>query len=209
MASMLAPTPELQPTVARQTSTSARAVMACGMALIRAGMLWAAQAPPNGSFWQDLAGPFFVAGIGTAFAFIPISIGGLTGVTERDAGVASGLLNTSQNLGGAIGVAVASSITASHLHTLIQHGYAPSAALAGGSGRAGLFLTQSALNAGKLVAAQPGISIMDPVVSVAWGILVFGEQIRAGLLILPGVLALALIGFAAFRLARSPLLADH
>ena len=114
------------------TRTSPKAVMAFGMTLIGAGMLWAAQAPANGSFWRDLAGPFFVAGIGTSFAFIPISIGALTGVTERDAGVASGLLNTSQNLGGAIGVAVASSIAASHFHTLIHHGYATAAALTGG-----------------------------------------------------------------------------
>ncbi len=114
------------------TRTSPKAVMAFGMTLIGAGMLWAAQAPPNGSFWRDLAGPFFVAGIGTACAFIPISIGALTGVTERDAGVASGLLSTSQNLGGAIGVAVASSIAASHVRTLIHHGYATAAALTGG-----------------------------------------------------------------------------
>ena len=114
------------------TRTSPKAVMAVGMTLIGAGMLWAAQAPPNGSFWRDLAGPFFVAGIGTACAFIPISIGALTGVTERDAGVASGLLSTSQNLGGAIGVAVASSIAASHVHTLIHRGYATAAALTGG-----------------------------------------------------------------------------
>ena len=114
------------------TRTSPKAVMAFGMTLIGAGMLWAARAPANGSFWRDLAGPFFVAGIGTAFAFIPISIGALTGVTERDAGVASGLLSTSQNLGGAIGVAVASSIAASHFHTLVHHGYATAAALTGG-----------------------------------------------------------------------------
>jgi hypothetical protein len=114
------------------TKTSPKAVMAFGMALIGTGMLWATQAPPNGSFWRDLAGPFFVAGIGTAFAFIPISIGAFTGVTERDAGVASGLLNTSQNLGGVIGVAVASSIAASHFRTLVHHGYAAPAALTGG-----------------------------------------------------------------------------
>jgi EmrB/QacA subfamily drug resistance transporter len=114
------------------TRSSAKAVMPFGMALIGTGILWATQAPPSGSFWPDLAGPFFVAGIGTAFAFIPISIGALTGVTERDAGVASGLLNTSQNLGGAIGVAVASSIAASHFHTLIHRGYPPAAALTGG-----------------------------------------------------------------------------
>jgi EmrB/QacA subfamily drug resistance transporter len=114
------------------TRTSPKAVMTFGMALIGAGMLWATQAPPNGSFWRDLAGPFFVAGIGTAFAFIPISIGALTGVTARDAGVASGLLNTSQNLGGVIGVAVASSIAASHFHSLLHHGYSTPAALTGG-----------------------------------------------------------------------------
>jgi EmrB/QacA subfamily drug resistance transporter len=114
------------------TKTSPQAVMAVGMTLIGTGMLWAAQAPPNGSFWPDLAGPFFIAGIGTAFSFIPISIGALTGVTGRDAGVASGLLSTSQNLGGAIGVAVASSIAASHSRTLLHHGYAAAAALTGG-----------------------------------------------------------------------------
>ncbi|MCU1488840.1 MAG: major facilitator superfamily 1 [Acidimicrobiaceae bacterium] len=114
------------------TKTSSKAIMAFGMVLIAAGILWAAQAPPNGSFWRDLAGPFFVAGIGTAFAFIPISIGALTGVTERDAGVASGLINTSQNLGGAIGVAVASSIAASRFHTLIHQGNPAAAALTGG-----------------------------------------------------------------------------
>ncbi len=94
------------------SKTSAKIVMAFGMALIGAGILWATQIPTDGNFWHDLAGPFVVAGVGTAFAFIPISIGALAGVTERDAGVASGLLNTSQNLGGAIGVAVASSIAA-------------------------------------------------------------------------------------------------
>jgi hypothetical protein len=114
------------------TRTSPRLVMIFGMALIGAGMLWAAQAPARGHFWPDLSGPFFVAGAGTAFAFIPVSIGALTGITERDAGVASGLLNTSQNLGGAIGVAVASSIAASRFHTLAGHGYATAAALTGG-----------------------------------------------------------------------------
>ncbi len=114
------------------TRTSPKLVMAFGMSLIGAAMLWAAQAPAHGGFWPDLAGPFFVGGIGTAFAFIPVSIGALTGVTERDAGVAAGLLNTSQNLGGAIGVAVASSIAASHFRMLVHHGYATAAALTGG-----------------------------------------------------------------------------
>jgi hypothetical protein len=114
------------------TKTSAKLVMAFGMALIGAGILWATQIPTDGNFWHNLAGPFFVAGMGTAFAFIPVSIGALAGVAEPDAGVASGLLNTSQQLGGAIGVAVASSVAASHFRTLVHHGAGRSAALTGG-----------------------------------------------------------------------------
>jgi EmrB/QacA subfamily drug resistance transporter len=113
------------------TRTSPKVVMSAGMTLIGVAILWAAQASANGTFWSGLAGPFFLGGIGTACAFIPISIGALTGATERDAGVASGLLNTSQNLGSVIGVAAASSIVASQLHR-IHRGLPAPAALAGG-----------------------------------------------------------------------------
>jgi EmrB/QacA subfamily drug resistance transporter len=114
------------------TRASAKLVMAAGMVLIGAGILWATQAPVHGHFWADLAGPFFVTGAGTAFAFIPVSIGALAGVTERDAGVASGLMNTSQQIGGAIGVAVASTVAATHSRLLLGQGHAPAAALTGG-----------------------------------------------------------------------------
>jgi len=114
------------------TRISAGPVMALGMALIGGGILWATQVPVHGHFWASLAGPFFVAGAGGAFSFIPISIGGLTGVAERDAGLASGLLNTSQQLGGALGVAIASTVAATHLKTLAVGGDATSAALTGG-----------------------------------------------------------------------------
>ena len=70
--------------------------------------------------------------LGTAFAFIPVSIGSLAGVGENDAGIAFGLLNTSQQLGGAIGVAVASSVAASHFHHLVSRDYATGPALTGG-----------------------------------------------------------------------------
>ncbi len=114
------------------TRTSAKAVMAVGMALIGGGIVWASQVPVHGRFWADLAGPFFVAGAGTAFAFIPVSIAALAGVRDRDAGVASGLLNTSQQLGGAIGVAIASTIAASRTHALAHLGATAAGALTGG-----------------------------------------------------------------------------
>jgi EmrB/QacA subfamily drug resistance transporter len=114
------------------TRVSPGPVMALGMALIGGGALWATQVPVHGHFWSSLAGPFFVAGAGTAFGFIPISIGGLAGVAEREAGLASGLLNTSQQLGGAIGVAIASTVAAGHYKTLIGDGKTVNAAFTGG-----------------------------------------------------------------------------
>jgi EmrB/QacA subfamily drug resistance transporter len=106
-------------------------VMAVGLTVIGAGILWATQVPVHGHFWTALAGPFFIAGAGGAFSFVPVSIGGLTGVTEREAGLASGLLNTSQQVGGAIGVAIASTVAATHLKTLLASGHTANAALTG------------------------------------------------------------------------------
>jgi EmrB/QacA subfamily drug resistance transporter len=114
------------------TRVSAKLVMAAGMGLIGGGILWATAVPLHGHFWADLAGPFFVAGAGTAFAFIPVSIAALAGVAEREAGLASGLLNTSQQIGGAIGVAIASTVAATHFATLTRAGATAPAALTGG-----------------------------------------------------------------------------
>ena len=114
------------------TRGGAKVVMAIGMTLIGAGVLWATQVPVHGHFLANLAGPFVVAGAGTAFAFIPISIAALAGVSEHQAGLASGLLNTSQQLGGALGIAIASSLAASRTQTLLHADNAAPAALTGG-----------------------------------------------------------------------------
>ena len=113
------------------TRASVRLVMAAGMTVTGAGILWATQLPAHGSFWADLAGPFFLTGAVT-WAFVPVSIGALVGVTERDAGVASGLIDSSQQLGGAIGIAVASSVAAAQSRVLIGQGHALTVALNGG-----------------------------------------------------------------------------
>jgi MFS family permease len=113
------------------TRISPGKVMGFGMTLIAGGILWATQVPVHGSYWSALAGPFLITGIGGAFSFIPISIAGLTGVAEGEAGLASGLLNTSQQIGGAIGVAIASTVAATHEKTLLGNGHAANVALTG------------------------------------------------------------------------------
>jgi drug/metabolite transporter (DMT)-like permease len=74
------------------------------------------------------------------------------------------------------------------------------------SGLFGMFLTQSALNAGQLVAAQPGLTMTDPVVSILWGVLAFGERVRGGWHAAFAGACGIIIGVGVVALARSPLL---
>jgi hypothetical protein len=76
------------------------------------------------------------------------------------------------------------------------------------AGVLGMFLTQSALNAGSLIAAQPGLTLSDPLISVLWGVLAFHEQVRQGWYILAEVFFAGVIVAGVVMLARSPLLAD-
>jgi hypothetical protein len=114
------------------TQGGAKIVMAVGMTLIGAGVLWATQVPVHGHFVANLLGPLMVAGAGTAFALIAISIAALAGVAEHRAGLASGPLNTREQVGGAIGIAVASSVAAGHTQALLHAGGHAPAALTGG-----------------------------------------------------------------------------
>jgi MFS family permease len=114
------------------TRLGPKIVMAIGMTLIGTGIIWATQVPVHGHFLANLLGPFLVAGAGTAFSFIPISVAALEGVTERQSGLASGLLNTSTQIGGAIGTAIASSVAVTATKTLLRAGDAHPTALTGG-----------------------------------------------------------------------------
>ena len=78
------------------------------------------------------------------------------------------------------------------------------------TGALGMFLVQSALNAGRLIAAQPGLTLSDPIISILWGVLAFGEQVRGGLFpLLFAALSTVLMAGAVFALARSPLLSEE
>ncbi|HVI35102.1 MAG TPA: DHA2 family efflux MFS transporter permease subunit [Gaiellales bacterium] len=92
------------------TRIGIRRVLPVGLAVTAVALLLFARLPVDGHYWPDLLPAFLLSGIGLALAFVPMSIGGLTGVRQADAGIASGLINTSQQIGGAIGVAVATTV---------------------------------------------------------------------------------------------------
>src|SRR3954447_25686652 len=87
-----------------------RRVLPAGLALSTVALVWFARLPVHGHYFTDLFPAFLISGVGLALAFVPMSIGALTGVRPADAGLASGLINTSQQIGGAIGVALATTI---------------------------------------------------------------------------------------------------
>jgi EmrB/QacA subfamily drug resistance transporter len=92
------------------TRVGIRPILPVGLLLSGAAIVLYARLPVDGHYFWDLFPAFLLSGIGLALSFVPMVIGGLTGVKQADAGVASGLFNTSQQIGGAIGVAVATTV---------------------------------------------------------------------------------------------------
>src|SRR5213592_1519195 len=92
------------------TRIGVRPVLSAGLALSTVALVLFAWLPVHGNYFSDLFPAFIISGLGLALAFVPMSIGALTGVRQADAGIASGLINTNQQIGGAIGVAAATTI---------------------------------------------------------------------------------------------------
>jgi MFS family permease len=80
------------------------------LALVTVALVLFARLPVDGHYFWDMFPGFIIGGLGLALTFIPMSIGALTGVRQQDAGIASGLINTTQQIGGAVGVAAATTI---------------------------------------------------------------------------------------------------
>jgi EmrB/QacA subfamily drug resistance transporter len=99
------------------TRVGVKPILAVGLALTTAGMIWYTQIPVDGSYVSDLLPGYLFVGVGIAFSFVPVTIAALAGVEERAAGLASGLINTSQQIGGGIGVALASTVFTSHIRS--------------------------------------------------------------------------------------------
>jgi EmrB/QacA subfamily drug resistance transporter len=104
------------------TKLGPKPVMAIGFVATIAGLLWYTQIPVDASYAADLLPGYLLIGFALPFTFIPVSIAALAGVESHEAGLASGLINTAQQVGGAIGVAVTSSVSISHFNHLTNTG---------------------------------------------------------------------------------------
>jgi EmrB/QacA subfamily drug resistance transporter len=114
------------------TRIGVKPVLVIGMSALTAGLLWFTQVSVNGRYVLDLLPGFLVLGVGIGFSFVPISISALAGVTASEAGLASGLINTSQQIGGALGIAALSTIATSSTEDSVSSGTALPVALVDG-----------------------------------------------------------------------------
>jgi EmrB/QacA subfamily drug resistance transporter len=93
-------------------------VLAAGMGLVAIALIWFSQVSVGGGFLTDILGPSLLAAIGLGFGFVTSTIAAVSGVEAREQGLASGLINTSQQIGGALGLAVLSTIAISRTDDL-------------------------------------------------------------------------------------------
>ena len=114
------------------TRVGVKPVLVVGMAALTAGVLYFTQVSVGGSYLVDLLPGFLLVGLGLGFSFVPISIAALAGVQPAEAGLASGLINTSQQIGGALGIAALSTIATSHTSDALASGSATPHALVDG-----------------------------------------------------------------------------
>ena len=109
-----------------------RPLIASGMAILAVGLLLFTQVSVGGSYATHLLPGFLLVALGMALCFVPISIAALAGVRQAEAGLASGLINTSQQIGGAVGIALLSTIAISRTENEVAAGTAVPQALTSG-----------------------------------------------------------------------------
>ena len=126
-------------------------VLVTGMVALTAGLVYFTQVSVHGTYVSDLLPGFLLVGVGLGFSFVPISIAALAGVRQAEAGLASGLFNTTQQIGGALGIALLSTIATSRTsHALADGTAAPSALV---HGFTGAFVVGAGIAAVGIVAA--------------------------------------------------------
>jgi MFS family permease len=129
----------------------AKTMVILGMSLITAGLLLFTQTPVDGRYLKDMLAPMILFGLGAGLSFPALMTVAMSGATQEDAGLASGLVNTSAQVGGALGLAVLATLSASRSDSLIADGEATASALTSGYHLA--FLIGAALVVAAIVVA--------------------------------------------------------
>jgi MFS family permease len=114
------------------TRIGVRVALVIGMTLLGLGLLYFTQISVNGTYVGDLLPGVLLVGVGLGFSFVPVSIAALAGVQPHEAGLASGLINTSQQIGGALGVAILTTVAVNRTETRLAEGADQPTALTSG-----------------------------------------------------------------------------
>jgi EmrB/QacA subfamily drug resistance transporter len=108
------------------TRLGVKPVLATGLLLLGVGLILFTQVSVDGTYVADLLPGFILVGVGLGFSFVPVSIAALAGVAGHEAGLASGLINTSQQIGGALGLAILTTVSTTRTDNLTAAGQQPS-----------------------------------------------------------------------------------
>jgi predicted MFS family arabinose efflux permease len=114
------------------TRFGARRLLLAGLALMTAGLAWFARVPVSGSYAIDVLPTMILLGIGVGVLFPALMTLAMSGATPSDAGLASGLVNTTAQVGGALGLAVLATLAATRSNSLLAHHHSTAAALTSG-----------------------------------------------------------------------------
>ena len=114
------------------TRIGVKPVLVTGMILNGIGLVFFTFVSVNGTYLGDLLPGFLLVGVGMGFSFVPVSIAALAGVQGPEAGLASGLINTSQQIGGALGLALLTTVATTHAEGAIADGTRPPVAFTDG-----------------------------------------------------------------------------
>jgi EmrB/QacA subfamily drug resistance transporter len=133
-----------------------RPTLTAGLLISAVSVAWLTRLPVDGHYFRDIFPGFVLGGAGMGLSFVPVTIAGLTGVERSDAGVASGLINTSRQIGGALGIAAVSAVAATATGNYVStHGVAATSGAALDHGfQTGLYVLTGLLVAGALIVAM-------------------------------------------------------
>jgi EmrB/QacA subfamily drug resistance transporter len=107
-------------------------VLVSGLIITAAGLVWFSQVSPDGSYVGDVLFPSLLAAVGLGLAFVSMTVAAVSGVEPHEAGLASGLINTSQQIGGALGLAILATVANSRIDDLAASGTPQNVALTEG-----------------------------------------------------------------------------